>query len=231
MRSPIPRLLLALAALASILLAQDVTAPRNDPDGVLRVPSASLHRLESSPKIEFPRELGAYEIQDEVTADLTISADGKVERAKVAAKYPEFKSAVEKAVKQWQFAPYTVNEVPTRVRAEFSFHFNNGLDSYRDELGRPAVKLSQVESHAYIVKSVPPRYPPDARAGRIQGQVFLHAIVGRDGHVQRLRIVRGHPMLAAAAFNAAIQWVYRPYQQNGETMAVDTEITINFTLA
>jgi protein TonB len=74
-------------------------------------------------------------------------------------------------------------------------------------------------------------YPQLARAARIQGQVVLQASIGKDGSIQNLRLVSGHPMLAPAAIDAVKQWKYKPYFLNGEAVEVDTQITVNFTLA
>jgi protein TonB len=78
---------------------------------------------------------------------------------------------------------------------------------------------------------VQPAYPPLARQARISGTVVLQASIGKDGNIQNLRTVSGHPMLAPAAIEAVKQWKYRPYFLNGEPVEVDTQITVNFTLA
>ena len=81
-----------------------------------------------------------------------------------------------------------------------------------------------------LVRRVRPDYPPLARAARIQGEVVLFAIIGKQGMIENLRVLRGHPMLVAAAIEAVRQWRYRPYILNGEPIEVETEITVNFTL-
>jgi protein TonB len=93
------------------------------------------------------------------------------------------------------------------------------------------VRVSQGVSEGLLVHQVRPAYPPLARQARIQGQVVLQAAIGKDGSIQNLRLVSGHPMLAPAAIEAVKQWKYRPYFLNGEPVEVDTQITVNFTLA
>jgi len=63
-----------------------------------------------------------------------------------------------------------------------------------------------------------------------QGEVVLHAIIGRDGVVSSLELVRGHPLLAPAAIEAVREWRYRPYTLNGEPVEVETLITVRFVL-
>src|ERR1700690_2845435 len=48
---------------------------------------------------------------------------------------------------------------------------------------------------ARLVNKVQPQYPPLARQTRISGTVKLHAIIGKDGSVQQLQVVSGHPLL------------------------------------
>ncbi len=93
------------------------------------------------------------------------------------------------------------------------------------------VRVSQGVTEGLILKKVQPTYPPLARSARIQGQVVLQAVIGKDGSIQNLRAIQGHPMLTPAAIDAVKQWRYKPYFLNGEPVEVDTQITVNFTLA
>jgi bla regulator protein blaR1 len=93
-----------------------------------------------------------------------------------------------------------------------------------------SVHASKGEMAALIVKKVPPEYPEAAKKAGIQGEVVLRAIIGKDGDVENLQIVSGHPQLAPAAVEAVKQWKYRPYLQEGKPVEVETEITVNFTL-
>ncbi len=93
------------------------------------------------------------------------------------------------------------------------------------------VRVSQGVVAGLLQHKVEPQYPPAARAARIQGSVVLKAVIGKDGRVDDLKIVSGHPMLAQAALSAVKQWRYKPYYLNGQPVAIDTTITVNFTLA
>jgi protein TonB len=75
---------------------------------------------------------------------------------------------------------------------------------------------------------VRPSYPQTASVAGIRGMVVLHAIIAKDGTVQNLEVVTGHPLLAKAALDAVRQWRYRPYLLNGDAVEVDTTITVNF---
>jgi protein TonB len=93
------------------------------------------------------------------------------------------------------------------------------------------VRVSQGVSQGLLIHQVKPVYPPLARQARIQGTVVLQALISKDGTIENLHLVSGHPMLAPAAIEAVKQWRYKPYFLNGEPVEVDTTINVNFTLA
>jgi len=93
------------------------------------------------------------------------------------------------------------------------------------------VRVSAGVTNGLKVKDVKPVYPPLARQARIQGTVVLHAQISKDGSIEGLTLISGHPMLAPAAIDAVKQWRYKPYLLNGEPVEVDTEVMVNFTLS
>ncbi len=93
------------------------------------------------------------------------------------------------------------------------------------------VRVSQGVSQGLLVHQVRPVYPALARQARIQGTVVLQAVISKDGSIEGLHLVSGHPMLAPAAIEAVKQWKYKPYFLNGEPVKVETTINVNFTLA
>lgn len=88
----------------------------------------------------------------------------------------------------------------------------------------------QVES-ARLIFQPKPEYPPLAKMARIQGTVRLEAIISRDGTIQDLKVMSGHPLLVKSALEAVQRWRYQPTLLNGEPVEVVTEIDVNFTLA
>ena len=93
------------------------------------------------------------------------------------------------------------------------------------------VRVSQGVTQFLLIKRIQPAYPPLARQARIQGTVLLQAEISKNGDIENLRLISGHPMLAPAAIEAVKQWKYRPYILNGEPVEVETQITVNFTLS
>jgi protein TonB len=84
---------------------------------------------------------------------------------------------------------------------------------------------------ANLIRKIQPAYPTLARQARVQGVVRFTAIIGKDGEIQNLQLVTGHPLLVAAAREALSQWRYKPTLLNGEPVEVVTQIDVNFTLA
>jgi len=97
----------------------------------------------------------------------------------------------------------------------------------------PTAGVVQVGSRALETKlrsAPPPVYPALARQARIQGVVKLTAIVGKDGRVQNINVVSGHPLLIPAAVEAVKQWVYEPTVVNGAPVEVESGIDVPFNL-
>lgn len=81
-----------------------------------------------------------------------------------------------------------------------------------------------------LIRKTLPVYPPIARAAHVSGTVVLEATIGKDGTIEGLRVVSGHPMLQGAAVDAVRTWVYRPYLLNGQPISINTTIDVTFTL-
>jgi protein TonB len=92
------------------------------------------------------------------------------------------------------------------------------------------IRLGGNVQQAKLVSQPMPVYPPLARQARIQGNVVLHAIISKDGHVEQLSVISGHPLLIQSALDAVRQWRYQPTLLNGDPVEVDTTITVTFTM-
>jgi len=97
----------------------------------------------------------------------------------------------------------------------------------------PAVRHPPVSRmmEGNLIHRVQPDYPPLARQVRVQGLVVLRAMISREGTIEDLQVLSGHPMLVKAAVEAVRQWRYRPYELNGEPVEVETEVKVNFVLS
>jgi protein TonB len=84
---------------------------------------------------------------------------------------------------------------------------------------------------AKLIKKVIPPYPPLAKQARVSGTVELIGIIAKDGTIQQLQVVSGHPLLVKTALDAVRQWVYRPTLLNGQAVEVIAPISVHFTLS
>jgi protein TonB len=74
-----------------------------------------------------------------------------------------------------------------------------------------------------------PNYPPDAKAQRISGSVYLQALISKDGTVAKIGVIDSpSPILTKASMDAVRTWKYTPYLLDGVPVSVDTTITVNF---
>ncbi len=93
------------------------------------------------------------------------------------------------------------------------------------------VRIGTGVAAANLISKVTPPYPPLAKSARIQGVVEFRATISKEGNIENLQILRGHPLLVNAARDAVLQWKYRPTLLNGEPVEVITDILVNFTLS
>ena len=92
------------------------------------------------------------------------------------------------------------------------------------------VTVSTGVMQGFLLKRVQPVYPALAQAARIEGTVVLDATITREGNIENLHVISGHPMLVGAALEAVRQWRYRPYLLNGRPLEVETQILVKFTI-
>jgi len=143
-----------------------------------------------------------------------------------AAPPPQSLAATEAAV-----IPAPINAVvPASIRTSIptSIPTPKRAIRVRDAASTPNLPLPGQDSG--IQASRPPlhfAYPdyPDVSA---RGVVALTARVDSDGTVRTVRVVSGNRALAAAAVRAVRQWRYRPYVQDGQPVATETNIVISF---
>ena len=90
--------------------------------------------------------------------------------------------------------------------------------------------ISPEKMQERVITKVNPTYPPEAKKARIQGSVVLKAVIGKDGHVEDLKVVSGPSELQQSALDAVRQWVYKPYLVNGAPIEVETKISVIYTL-
>ena len=75
-----------------------------------------------------------------------------------------------------------------------------------------------------------PEYPPAARTVRASGQVTVQVLVDEKGEVVSASAVAGHPLLRAAAVQAARKAKFKPMMMSGQPAKVSGVLTYNFSV-
>ena len=102
------------------------------------------------------------------------------------------------------------------------------VDPNRPVFDAPVIEPSRAEE--LLVHRVEATYPQMARIAHIQGDVILHVLINKQGHVANIKATSGHPILVQAARDAVKQWEYQPFQLNGEPAEVETAVVVKFRM-
>ncbi|WP_058189767.1 energy transducer TonB [Terracidiphilus gabretensis] len=78
--------------------------------------------------------------------------------------------------------------------------------------------------------SVEPVYPRDAHSNHISGEIYISAIIGKDGKPREVHAVRGPKELQMSAIEAVNQYRFWPALLNGKPVDVQMTVQVNFNL-
>jgi len=87
-----------------------------------------------------------------------------------------------------------------------------------------------VEELPEAITKVAPVYPDIAREANVDGTVLVQALVGKDGKVKDVKVVKSVQMLDDAAVTAVKQWVFKPALSNNKPVAVWVAVPVKFSL-
>ena len=92
------------------------------------------------------------------------------------------------------------------------------------------IRVGGAISEPHKTKDAKPQYPETAKAARIQGVVVLDCLITPEGKVTGVRVLRGIPLLDAAAVEPVRHWEYTPTLIDGKPVPVIMTVTVNFRL-
>jgi len=92
------------------------------------------------------------------------------------------------------------------------------------------VRVGTNVTSSNLISQVPPVYPALAKQAGIQGAVVLEVEITKEGSVDNVRVLSGHPLLTQPALDSVKQWRYKPTLLNNEPVPVVTTVTVNFSL-
>ncbi len=137
---------------------------------------------------------------------------------------PALLEAAENAARLARFSPTSLSGVPVRIKGTITYNFmpRNGVGE--DE--RATAKGGVLNGKATSLPS--PKYPPAARAVNASGVVSVLIKIDEAGNVLEAQAVSGHPLLRAAAVNAAREAKFNSTLRDGQPVQVSGILVYNF---
>lgn len=138
----------------------------------------------------------------------------------------------EEAIWYWHVA---LNIYPAVANADMSMFGAQAEFLKRHPLAEwdvPRIRLDSNIQPPRVRKRVEPHYATGARAFGVSGLAIFECVIGEDGMLHDIRILRAlpAPTLSYAAMEALRQWTFEPATLDGKPVAVKFNLTINYKL-
>ncbi len=92
------------------------------------------------------------------------------------------------------------------------------------------VDVGEIEA-PQVLERVQPVYTRAAIAARLEGAVIVELVIGEDGRVESVRVLRGLPLgLIRSAVEAVRRWRFEPSTLDGRPIKVRFRLTVHFQL-
>lgn len=151
------------------------------------------------------------------------------------------KDAAAEAVRGWTFQPMRLLGHPVEVLAEIPVEFVGtapAKPTMEDSpiAAKPSAADPKFGEYVYVeelpeaVTRVAPAYPDRARIAGLEGTVQVQALVGTDGRVHDVRVIKSIPGLDDAAMAAVRQWAFKPALAKSQPVAVWVAVPVKFSL-
>lgn len=199
--------------------------------------------------IQYPKEAAAKNIQGNVLVSFMVNKDGSVSDIKVDRKIgggtDEEAVRVLKMMKKW--TPGTENGKAVKVAYKMPVKFTldkgtNGkpaLGNNQDKVARNEPKTKNLPSYPDGIQALYKflgqniKYPKEAVAKNIQGNVFVSFMVEADGSIKDIKVMKG---IGGGADEEAVRVVklmkkWNPAEKDGEPVRSAYSLPIKFTLA
>lgn len=185
------------------------------------VPGADMERrLVHIVELAYPPKAIQAGIQGEVILEIVIGADGHVKSA-----HPIFGNPLLAAAAQAAVLKYVYRTQPGSA----------GSDA---EIGSTATVVFRLPAEAHppgfqdpvVIYKKEGEYTEEARRARVNGEVELELVVGKDGVPGDILVVKSLPLLDEAAIEAVGHWRFKPALLNGVPVEAKTRVTMTFRL-
>ncbi len=177
---------------------------------------------------------------------LYVGTDGNVEKIMVlSSDNKEVNNYIFESVNDWQFKPYMTEGRAVKYSFDFSFKYakdENGkywiipldnIQSSSDTEEKVYVKVDEMPFPVGGLESIMEKitYPEEAKRDRIEGRVFIRAVINKDGFVIDTEVLKG---IGGGCNEAALQAVketrFSPGRKNGVPVNVEVTVPILFRL-
>ncbi len=184
-----------------------------------------IHRVdpEIPSGLETDRPLGL------VILSVVVGKDGAVQQVTVVRGDkgdPGLNSAAVNAVRQWRYEPFVFHGKPITVRTTVLLRVPKSESGVEEP-----VRVGERVMESRLIHRVDPEYPAELQEARPSGQVILSIVIGKNGEVQQVEVLKGDegdPGLNSAAANAVSQWCYKPFVLDGIPVPVRTTVVVRF---
>ncbi len=156
---------------------------------------------------------------------LQAGVDGKTTRVESEPVSPLLVDAAQRAALEAKFVPTMLNGVPVKVRGILVYKF---VASETRTVGSPVSGINGGVLNGKAISLPKPVYPRAARAVKAQGAVTVQITIGENGEVESASAVSGHPLLRAAAVEAAQGAKFSPTLLSGAPVKVSGVVVYNF---
>ncbi len=194
----------------------------------------------SLPKPVYPAAARAVGASGAVNVQVTIDEIGNVISANAVSGHPLLRQASVQAALEAKFNPIYLQGVAVRVSGVIIYNFIPPVEENKEASDEEFAAQEADDSDGFSVRYkgnavtskainlVKPDYPPAAKGVRAGGAVNVKVTIDEDGNVVSAEAISGHPLLRAAAVNAALLSKFSPTVLSGEVVKVDSIIVYNF---
>jgi TonB family protein len=236
-----------LAYLNALSTSSDAPSANPSDDSQI-VPGRLVHKVD--PK--YPKEARKQNLEGTVVLQVTVEKNGNVTDIAILSGDLILADSAVDAVSTWRFEPYTRSGTPIQAAQKLSFNFVLGekIGKFDTRLSPPTsatswstVAQNELPSDGKVYRVGPgitppraiyapsPEYSEAARKIKFQGTCVLSLIVGPDGQVRDIKVIRALGKgLDAEAVEAVSKWKFQPATRDGEAVAVLIDVETQFHL-
>jgi TonB family protein len=235
-----------------IAAPSDVASPPSEQSSPSRAESNAIvpGKLIREEDPIYPKEAQKQKLKGTVTLVVTIEENGNVRNAAITSGNRILGEATLKAAHKWRFEPYTQHGRAISVWQNLAFDFAPGQKTARLEsplpeptpVPRPITMFPSSATNLIfrvgggvsaprVLYMHDPEYTDEARREKVDGTCTLVLIVGPDGLPRNMRVVQSLGMgLDEKAIEAVKQWRFLPAMKDGQPVAVEISVLVQFNL-